>query len=109
MVYAAPMNENHDKAVWATGRSPLLDSCHSWLNNIFMLTICLKFHDANASISYSAISYLLAFASPSSNDLTSPLTLKLSIKRYALRNSEPPQKPARPKTIPMTSIRDQIQ
>ena len=35
MVYAAPMNEHHENALWATGRSPLLDSCHSWLNNIF--------------------------------------------------------------------------
>ena len=35
MVYAAPMNENHEKAVWATGRSPLLVSCISWFKSIF--------------------------------------------------------------------------
>jgi hypothetical protein len=35
MVYAAPMNENHEEAVRATGRSPLRVSCISWFKSIF--------------------------------------------------------------------------
>ena len=42
MVYAAPMNENHEKAVWATGRSPLLVSCISWFKSIFTVKYIQK-------------------------------------------------------------------
>ena len=57
MVYAAPMNENYEKAVWATGRSPLLDSCISWFKSIF--TVNINDTRRYSGIKYSNTSFLI--------------------------------------------------
>jgi hypothetical protein len=51
------MSVNHAKTVRTTGRSPLLDSCHSWLNNIF--TVNTNGVRRYSSIKYSNTSFLI--------------------------------------------------